>query len=70
MRMYETIIIVQPDLGEEEIKAISTKMQDVISNMKGDFQRLEDWGPGSLLTQSKKFHVVVTIIFVLTAMQP
>jgi small subunit ribosomal protein S6 len=44
MRMYETIIIVQPDLGDEELKAVSAKVQDVISTMKGEFQRLEDWG--------------------------
>jgi small subunit ribosomal protein S6 len=44
MRMYETIYIVQPDLGEEEIKALSTKVQDIIANMNGDFKRLEDWG--------------------------
>ena len=44
MRMYETIYIVQPDLGDEEIKTLSTKVQDVIANMNGDFKRLEDWG--------------------------
>ena len=44
MRMYETIYIVQPDLGEEEIKTLSTKVQDVVANMNGDFKRLEDWG--------------------------
>ncbi|HTG82419.1 MAG TPA: 30S ribosomal protein S6 [Geobacteraceae bacterium] len=43
-RMYETIIIVQPDLGDEELKGLSAKIQDVISTMKGDFRRLEDWG--------------------------
>lgn len=44
MRMYETIYIVQPDLGEEELKALSTKVQDVVAGMNGDFKRLEDWG--------------------------
>jgi len=44
MRMYETIYIVQPDLGEEEIKTLTTKVQDVIASMNGDFKRLEDWG--------------------------
>ena len=44
MRMYETIYIVQPDLGEEEIKTLSTKVQDVVASMDGDFKRLEDWG--------------------------
>ena len=44
MRMYETIYIVQPDLGDEEVKNLSTKVQDIIANMNGDFKRLEDWG--------------------------
>ena len=55
MRMYETIYIVQPDLGEEEIKAISTKVQDVIASMNGDFKRLEDWGPRKLAYPIAKF---------------
>jgi len=42
--MYETIYIVQPDLGDEELKALSTKVQDIVANMNGDFKRLEDWG--------------------------
>ncbi|HEY6838142.1 MAG TPA: 30S ribosomal protein S6 [Geobacteraceae bacterium] len=48
MRMYETIIIVQPDLADEETKALSAKVQDVIDKMKGDFKRLEDWGTRKL----------------------
>jgi len=44
MRMYETIYIVQPDLGDEELKGLSAKVQDIIANMNGDFKRLEDWG--------------------------
>ena len=44
MRMYETIIIVQPDLGDEELKGLSTKVKEIISAMQGEFQRLEDWG--------------------------
>ena len=43
-RMYETIIIVQPELGEEDLKGISAKIQDVIATMNGEFKRLEDWG--------------------------
>ncbi len=44
MRMYETIYIVQPDLGDEELKGLSAKVQDIIAKMNGDFKRLEDWG--------------------------
>jgi small subunit ribosomal protein S6 len=48
MRMYETIFIVQPDLADEETKALAAKVQDIIGNMKGDFKRLEDWGTRKL----------------------
>ncbi len=55
MRMYETIIIVQPDLGDEETQALTTKVQEVISSMKGDFKRLEDWGARKLAYPINKF---------------
>ena len=55
MRMYETIIIVQPDLGEDETKALTAKVQEVISSMKGDFKRLEDWGSRKLAYPINKF---------------
>lgn len=43
-RMYETIYIVKPDLVDEESKALGTKVQEIITNLKGDIKRLEDWG--------------------------
>jgi small subunit ribosomal protein S6 len=55
MRMYETIFIVQPDLGEEETKGLTAKVQEVIANMKGDFKRLEDWGSRKLAYPINKF---------------
>jgi len=48
MRMYETIFIVKPDLGDDETKVLTTKLQDVIDSMQGDFKRLEDWGSRKL----------------------
>ncbi|MBI2355325.1 MAG: 30S ribosomal protein S6 [Deltaproteobacteria bacterium] len=44
MRKYETIYILQPELGEDEIKSVADKVQDVIASYKGAFHRLEDWG--------------------------
>jgi len=55
MRMYETIFIVKPDLGEEETKGLTAKVQEVIANMKGDFKRLEDWGARKLAYPIEKF---------------
>lgn len=54
MRKYETIYIVQPDLGEDDIKALSEKVQEVITSMKGDCRRLEDWGSRKLAYPVKK----------------
>jgi small subunit ribosomal protein S6 len=55
MRMYETIFIVQPDLGEEETKGLTAKVQEIIASMKGDFKRLEDWGSRKLAYPINKF---------------
>ena len=55
MRMYETIFIVKPDLGEEETKGLTAKVQEVIASMKGDFKRLEDWGARKLAYPINKF---------------
>ena len=48
MRMYETIFILQPDLGEEEIKGITERVQEIITNFKGNIRKLEDWGSRKL----------------------
>ena len=54
MRKYETIYIVQPDLADDDLKALSAKVQEVISNMKGELVRLEDWGVRKLAYPIKK----------------
>lgn len=54
MRKYETIYIVQPDLGEDDIKALSEKVLEVIAGMKGNCLRLEDWGTRRLAYPIKK----------------
>ncbi|GAB7026943.1 30S ribosomal protein S6 [Geotalea toluenoxydans] len=56
MRMYETIFIVQPDLGEEELKGISARVQEVVVSMKGELKRLEDWGARKLAYPIEKFN--------------
>ena len=43
-RMYETIYIVKPDLADEENKALTTKINEVIAKMNGEVRKLEDWG--------------------------
>lgn len=54
MRMYETIFIAQPELGEEELKGLTEKVQEVISSMNGECKRLEDWGTRKLAYPVRK----------------
>ena len=44
IRMYETIYIVKPDLADEENKALTTRINEVIETMNGEVRKLEDWG--------------------------
>lgn len=55
MRKYETIIIVKPDLPEEELKAVSDKIQDTLTGMNADLRRLEDWGTRKLAYLIEKY---------------
>lgn len=43
-RMYETIYIVKPDLADDENKALTTRINEVIEKMNGEVRKLEDWG--------------------------
>ncbi|HWI41521.1 MAG TPA: 30S ribosomal protein S6 [Verrucomicrobiae bacterium] len=54
MRMYETIYIVQPDLADEDQKALSAKVQEIITGMNGEVRKLEDWGVRKLAYIVKK----------------
>lgn len=54
MSKYETIFIAQPELGEEELKGLTEKVQEVISGMNGECRRLEDWGVRKLAYPVKK----------------
>jgi small subunit ribosomal protein S6 len=42
--MYETIYIVKPDLADEENKALTSRITEIITKMNGDVRKLEDWG--------------------------
>ncbi len=54
MRKYETIFITRPELGEEDLKGLTEKVQEVINGMNGECRRLEDWGLRKLAYPVKK----------------
>jgi small subunit ribosomal protein S6 len=54
MRKYETIIILQPELGEDDINVVTTKVKDVIASFKGELHRMDDWGVRKLAYSIRK----------------
>ena len=54
MRRYELIFIVQPDLSEEEAKAVSDRYLQIIAAQKGIIIKTEDWGKRRLAYDIKK----------------
>jgi small subunit ribosomal protein S6 len=54
MRKYETIFITRPELGEDDLKGLTEKVQEVITGMNGECTRLEDWGLRKLAYPVKK----------------
>ena len=54
MRRYETIFIVRPNVGEDEIEEISSKTTSIIEGDGGTIFRLNNWGLKKLAYLIKK----------------
>jgi small subunit ribosomal protein S6 len=55
MRHYETLYIVNPELDDENYKAVVEKFRDLIEKEKGVIVKLEEWGKQRLAYLVKKF---------------
>jgi small subunit ribosomal protein S6 len=55
MRHYETLYIVNPELDDENYKAVVDKFRDLIEKEKGIIVKLEEWGKQRLAYLVKKF---------------
>ena len=55
MRNYETIIIINPTLGEEDYKEVLKKYSTLVERQKGLMVRIEEWGVQRLAHAVKKF---------------
>jgi small subunit ribosomal protein S6 len=69
MPAYESIFILKPDLGEEEIETNLDKLKEVITNNGGVINRIENWGKKRLSYQVKK-HCFGNYIFLLIEAPP
>ncbi len=55
MNRYETIFVINPDLGDDEIQNVVTKFTGIISSQNGVQLKLEDWGRRRLAYKIEKF---------------
>jgi small subunit ribosomal protein S6 len=54
MRRYETIVIVDPDVPEDERNSLTDKIKDIISLKQGALIELEEWGVKRLAYEIRK----------------
>ncbi|NIQ38390.1 MAG: 30S ribosomal protein S6 [Proteobacteria bacterium] len=54
MRKYETIVIINPDLKEEDSKGVIQKVKEIIQGLKGEVLRVDEWGTRTLAYDVKK----------------
>ena len=55
MRYYETLYIINPNLAEEDYRAVVAKFTDAVEKNKGVVTKMDEWGKKSLAYDIKKF---------------
>ena len=54
MYPYETLIILDPRLNEEEVAALLTKVQETLKTLGGEIGKAESWGKRRLAYDMRK----------------
>jgi small subunit ribosomal protein S6 len=55
MRYYETLYIINPNLAEEDYRALVAKFTDAVGKNKGVVTKVDEWGKKTLAYDIKKF---------------
>ena len=55
MRNYETLYVLRPDLGEEEMEALINRFQEVVVGDGGELVKVDKWGKRRLAYEVRKF---------------
>jgi len=48
MRRYEALIVLDPDMVDDEVKALSERYSGIIKDHSGEIIKIEDWGTKKL----------------------
>ena len=55
MRYYETLYIINPNLADEDYRAVVAKFTDVVEKNQGVVTKVDEWGKKTLAYDIKKF---------------
>jgi small subunit ribosomal protein S6 len=53
LREYETVVVVQPDLPEETVKHVFSRLEDALKKSNGEVLREDSWGKKKLAYEMK-----------------
>lgn len=67
MNIYENIVILNPSLNDEELKAAIAKITDIITNAKGEVLKADNWGRRKLAYEINKQKMGVYVMFLFKA---
>ena len=62
MNKYESVIIINPSVDEEQVKALTTKFTDMI-NKDGNVEKADNLGKKKLAYEIKKFSEATYMLF-------
>jgi len=54
VKSYEAICIFYPDLAEEKINSVVTKVEDKVRSLKGEIEKVDRWGIRKLQLSPRK----------------
>lgn len=55
MIYYETLLIINPNLGEEEVQTVAQKIKKIMEDLGASIIQMENWGKRRLAYEVKKF---------------
>ena len=63
MRLYETAFLIAPNIPEEEMEDLLSKMKEVVSKKKGKMLNVDNWGKKKLAYAINRFEEATYIFF-------
>lgn len=70
MNIYENVVILNPSLNEEELKAAVEKIVDVIKGTNGEVLKVDTWGRRKLAYELNKQKMGYYVMFLMKAPSP